>query len=226
MGVAVTILEVAPRALGPLDEVVAARVVAMTRALGVTVREGVRVEAVERADGRLRVRGVDGEVSFSVDAELAVNAAGRAPAVADLDLSAGGLELDERGLPKVHASGRSVSDPRVVFAGDALPGTPQLSPLATVEGRAAWDALAGHGASAVDLGVIPSAVFTVPPVAMVGLTAVQAQRAGLSVEVKDNDTASWRSHRTYGDEVGFARVTGGSASWAESAPACSVPPTT
>jgi mercuric reductase len=65
-------------------------------------------------------------------------------------------------------------------AGDVAAGLPQLSPLADYQGRLAADDMFAV-AEPVDLSLVPTAVFTDPETAGVGLTEGEARTAGLDV---------------------------------------------
>ncbi|MEQ1508240.1 MAG: NAD(P)/FAD-dependent oxidoreductase [Myxococcota bacterium] len=201
MGVAVTIVETGARALSRVDEALAERVVAATRALGVRIEAGVDVR---RVDGE-RVEAVRDGVALDVAGRV-FNVAGRVADTATLDLAAAGVDTDAHGAPILDRFQRSASNLAIAFAGDAHPGLPQLSPLATREGALAWRSLSETDPVAIDPRSVPAALFTVPPAAWVGRTLADAQSAGIDVEVHDTDTAGWRSARTYGDDTAFARV--------------------
>ena len=91
------------------------------------------------------------------------------------------------------------------IAGDALSTTPQLSPVATAEGKLAGRAILGEDVS-LDYLSIPSCVFSVPALATVGRTERAAKDAGLKFEVKRNDMAGWRSARSYVEHQAWAKV--------------------
>ena len=57
-----------------------------------------------------------------------------------------------------------------------------------------------------DYSSIPSAVFTVPTLASVGLTEEKATAAGLKFDAKVNDMTSWRSSMTHAESAAFAKV--------------------
>ncbi len=102
---------------------------------------------------------------------------------------------------------RAVRNPRVWFAGDALPGTPQLSPVATLEGRAVVDFMLDEAsARPLPYGAIPSCVYTLPNLATVGETEASVRARGLDAELRANDMGAWRSSRTYAERAAMARV--------------------
>ena len=90
-------------------------------------------------------------------------------------------------------------------AGDAGPG-PQLSPVATYDGRIVGHNITNRAMRSPDYTPIPSAVFTVPNLASVGLTEQAANAASLKFDAKVNDMTSWRSSKTHAETAAFAKV--------------------
>jgi glutathione reductase (NADPH) len=205
-GAHVTLLETAPRPLPGLDADAVARLVEATMARGIDVQVGARVEAVEGGAGNPRVvRYTQGDEKRTLRVDAVAHGAGRVPALQGLDLPAAGVTLAE-GVPQLDDAHRSRSNPAIWFAGDAVPGTLQLSALATYEGRLVGRNLVRNEARVPDYSSIPSAVFSVPALASVGPTEEQARARGLSFEARVNDMRSWRSARTHGEEVAWAKV--------------------
>ncbi len=98
------------------------------------------------------------------------------------------------------------TNPDIWFAGDAVPGKPQLSALATYEGRLVARNLTRGEHQAPDYASIPSVVFTTPALASVGPTEEEARARGLTFETRVNDMRTWRSARTYAEEFAWAKV--------------------
>jgi glutathione reductase (NADPH) len=137
--------------------------------------------------------------------QLVANAAGRVADLSGLDLAAAGITL-ERGQIQIDETLRSVENPDVFFAGDAIPGRPQLSPLASYEGRIVGHNLTHAEQQTADYGFQPAAVYTVPALATVGLSEEAASEAGLDFEVRTNDMRDWHSARSYGETTAWAKV--------------------
>jgi pyruvate/2-oxoglutarate dehydrogenase complex dihydrolipoamide dehydrogenase (E3) component len=116
---------------------------------------------------------------FSADTVLV--ATGRPPNTADLGLERAGVEL-ERGAVVVNEFRQSTSAPHVYAAGDVT-GRHQHTPAAWYEGQlAAENALRGNRRGA-DFTVFPTATFTIPALAQVGLTEETARQRGTGVAV-------------------------------------------
>jgi len=204
-GSQVTLLEVAPRVLPALDPDATGRLAALTRELGVRIETGVAIEQVEKRGEGYTLRYRSGGERSTVRSRVVANGAGRVADLAGLELAAAGITL-EGGRIELDAYLRSVENPDVFFAGDAIPGRPQLSPLATYEGR-----VVGHNLTHAELeparyGHQPAAVYTVPALATVGWGEEAAREAGLAFDVLTHDMTSWRSARTYAETAAWAKV--------------------
>jgi glutathione reductase (NADPH) len=169
LGTAVRVLVRGDRVLDGFDPEGARLALEHVRALGADVRLGVEVLEVRDREGTRTVvarRTDNGQQLFTAERVLA--ATGRRPAVAELDPEAGGVELDERGAPRLDEHLHSVSNPRVWAAGDAA-GGPQHTPVAGYEGQQVAASLLEGVPQAVEPGHIPAACFTAPELAQVGL---------------------------------------------------------
>ncbi len=142
-------------------------------AQGIVLHPGVTPEAL-RADGDARLLTLsDGSV---LESDLVFFATGRKANVRGLGLEAVGIELNARDAIKVDDQMRT-SVPHIYALGDVTDRV-NLTPVATAEGHALADTLFGNKPRGVSLRNVPSAVFTTPPVASVGLTEEQACALG------------------------------------------------
>ena len=96
-----------------------------------------------------------------------------------------GVELGEKGQIKVDADNRS-SVPSIFAVGD-ITDRVQLTPIAIREGQAFADSFFGDKPTQVDYGCIPSAVFSHPPLAGVGMTESEARNKLGVVKVYQSD---------------------------------------
>jgi glutathione reductase (NADPH) len=117
------------------------------------------------------------------------------PEIQDLGLEMAGVESNDKGVV-VNEYLQSVSNPLVYAAGDAAAsGGPPLTPVAGLEGRiVAANLLKGNHTTANYLGVA-SVVFTIPPMATVGLQEEAARQQGLKFKVNSGDSSGWYSSR-------------------------------
>ena len=205
-GAAVTILHQGQRPLERFDPDLVARLLVRTRALGVDVRTNTKVVGVTRRSDHLIVTASTDSKEVTIETDLAVHAAGRAPDLAELDLSAAGVDSSRRGVT-VNEYMQSVSNPDVYAAGDAangggLPDTP----VAGYEGKlVAQNLLNGNKRVANFLGVA-SVVYTIPSLGRVGLTEEEAQQQRLNFRVNQADTSSWYSARRVAEPTSAYKV--------------------
>jgi len=118
-----------------------------------------------------------------------VHGAGRVAALADLNLEAAGVDYSDKGIV-VAPHLQSTTSSAVYAAGDSADtdGMP-LTPVAVIEGKVAASNMLKDAQTAPDYAGIPTAVFTVPEVARVGMLEDEARDAGHDVDVRFTDTS-------------------------------------
>ncbi|TSC73095.1 MAG: glutathione reductase (NADPH) [Parcubacteria group bacterium Gr01-1014_38] len=195
-GASVRILHKDDHPLAAFDQDLAALLVGATRDLGVDVQLNAPVEKIEKRGSTLVVHARTGDRRETFDADLVVHGAGRVPDIDDLELERANVQR-ERGGVVVNEYLQSVSNPAVYAAGDAAAsGGPPLTPVAALEGHvAAMNLLNGNQLPVPDYTNVASVVFTVPPLASVGLQEATAKERGLKFLVKHEDTSWWYSTR-------------------------------
>ena len=125
---------------------------------------------VKRKDGTLKIH-VSGQ--DPLEADLLLWAVGRAPNTAGLGLEKAGVKLGKNGAILVDEDNQS-SVPSIYGIGDVTDRV-QLTPVAIREGQAFADTVFGGKPTRVDYAHIPSAVFSHPPIAGVGMTEGEAR---------------------------------------------------
>jgi glutathione reductase (NADPH) len=159
---------------------------------------------VENGPGQLLVRAIVSGQKRTFEADIVVHAAGRVPEIEDLNLDAAAVEWNKRGVT-VNEFLQSVSNPAVYAAGDAAAsGGPPLTPVASYDGIVvAANLLNGNHQKPNYLG-IPTVVFTIPPLAAVGLSESEAHKQALKFRVKKGMTSnSYSSRRVAEKYSGF-----------------------
>jgi glutathione reductase (NADPH) len=111
-----------------------------------------------------------------VRADLVFLATGRRPATERLGLEQAGVAVNRTGAVVVDAHLRT-GQPHIYAMGDVTDRV-NLTPVATAEGHALADTLFGNRPRSISLQNVPSAVFSTPPIATVGLTEEQAAAHG------------------------------------------------
>jgi len=194
-GSQITVLHRGPRPLALFDPDLVDRLVERTRELGVDVHLGTEATGIEKNSAQLTVQAVaSGKVSvFQTD--MVVHTAGRVPEIKDLNLDVAGIEWEKRGV-RVNEFLQSVSIPAVYAAGDAAAtGGPPLAPVASYEGSIVAASLLKGNHQKPNYNGVPSVVFTIPPLAAVGLSERGASEQNLRFRVEKEMTSSWYSSR-------------------------------
>jgi glutathione reductase (NADPH) len=204
-GARVTLLEAAPRVLPGHDAGAVGQLLEASAARGIDVQVGVEVQSLDDDPDGSRVVRYQASGARELRVRAVAHGAGRIADLEGLDLAAAGVATDG-GRPSLDDAHCSRSNPDIWFAGDAVPGKPQLSALATYEGRLVARNLIRDQHQAPDYTSIPSVIFTAPALASVGPTEEEARTRGLTFETRVNDMRSWRSARTYGEEIAWAKV--------------------
>jgi glutathione reductase (NADPH) len=147
------------------------------RLIQISIRKGIEfkfhatIEEIEkRDDGSFHVRmtGCD-----DIETDQVLFAVGRQPNSEGLGCDAAGVDVGEKGEIKVDADNRT-NVPSIFAVGDVTDRV-QLTPVAIREGQAFADTFFGKKPHQVDYDCIPSAVFSHPPLAGVGMTEGQAR---------------------------------------------------
>lgn len=205
-GAAATIIHRGPRPLSGFDADLVAHWQTATRAAGIRLELGTAVEAIERRDTRLIVHARRGDERHTYEADMVVHAAGRVPELDELDLTTGGVEAGARGVV-VNDYLQSVSNPAVYAGGDsAASGGLRLTPVAGLDGEVIAANLLKGNHRRPDYGAVPTVVFSIPPLAAVGLREDAARARGLQFTVKHEDTSDWYASRRINNRFASYKV--------------------
>ena len=200
-GSRVTVLQSGSHVLPAADGEAREALLALAPDAGLEIRtdvSGQRISADLTVDAEVGGRGE----RFPADVVLV--AAGRAPNTSDLGLEVAGVAL-ERGAVRVNEFRQSPSAPHVYAAGDVT-GTHQHTPAAWYEGQLAADNALRGNQRAVDFSVFPTATFTIPALAQVGLTEEAARERGARIAVGRAPFADSSAAGVRGETEGLVKV--------------------
>jgi glutathione reductase (NADPH) len=182
-GVHVTLVNRGSEILRHYDAAVRDRLLEISVKKGIDFRFNAAFEKIEKkADGSLTVHVSNHD---PIDCDLLMFATGRRPNSEGLGLEALGVQIDELGAVCVDEDSRTAI-PSIFAVGDVT-NRVQLTPVAIREGHAFADTQFGGKPRQVDYGCIPSAVFSHPPIAAVGLTEAEAKAKYGTVKVYSSD---------------------------------------
>ncbi|WP_340586209.1 glutathione-disulfide reductase [Erythrobacter alti] len=183
-GCKVTLVNRGDQLLRGYDEAVRDRLLQISMTKGIEFKFNTIFENVEPCeDGGFLVKMSDNEEERVDQVMWAV---GRVPNTEGLGLENAGIELGENGAIAVDRFSKTNVD-HIYAVGDVTDRI-QLTPVAIREGQAFADTVFGDGEPvAVEHDCVPSAVFSHPPIASVGMTEGQAKNALGSVKVYLSD---------------------------------------
>jgi glutathione reductase (NADPH) len=182
-GAHVTLVNRSDVILRGYDEAIRDRLLTISMMKGIDFRFHVTFDSIEkREDGSflVQMQGCD-----ALEADLVLFAIGRVPNTDGLGLETAGVELDANGAVVVDADNKSTCDS--IYAVGDVTNRVQLTPIAIREGQAFADSTYGNKPTRVDYENIPSAVFSHPPLAGVGMTESQARNRLGAVKTYTSD---------------------------------------
>lgn len=199
-GSQVTILEGGATFLPREDEDIAAEVHHVLTAKGIEIHTGVKVQSFDEQASETLVHSSAG--TFAADAVLV--AVGRRPNTEGLHLERAGVKVSERGYivtdEHLHAA------PHIWAMGDVA-GSPQFTYVSLDDYRIVRDELLGEGKRTIhNRGALPTAVFTAPQLAHVGLSETQARTTGRRLVVKTLRTEAIPKSKVLGKPEGMLKA--------------------
>lgn len=199
-----TVLHRGERSLEAFDHDLVERLVHKTRELGIEIELRAEATAIERSAKQLVVTASTPQGPRQFEADMVVHGSGRVADIDELNIGAAGVEASRRGV-KINSFLQSISNPSVYAAGDAADtALPKLTPVAGYEGGIVASNLLKGNHRKVEGLPIPSVLFTVPPLAGVGMSEDTARKEGRSLRVHTEDTGSCYSSRRVGENrAGF-----------------------
>ena len=179
-GVNVTVIEFCKEILPPFDKDIAKRLKTVLSKRGIDILTQAAVNGIHKTDdGKLEITFEQKGKAKSVVAEKALMSVGR-QAVLPEGIEAAGVSVGRRGIDVDDNMMTSVAG---IYAIGDVNGRCMLAHAATAQGERALSSILGEK-DAIDLDIVPSAVFTTPELAMVGLTEEQCEAKELDVTVK------------------------------------------
>ena len=172
-GSEVTVLEFCPNILPRFDSDLAKRLKQSLSKRGINIEVQAQVTGIEGNT----VTYIKKDKECTVQASKILMAVGRRPNTDGLNLEAAGIDYTRKGITVNDRFETSV--PGIYAVGDVTGGI-MLAHAATYQGLHALNAICGLTDS-INFDLVPAAVFTMPEVAMVGLTEEQCEEQELEV---------------------------------------------
>ena len=182
-GSKVTLINRSDQLLRGYDESMRDRLLQISTFKGIQFRFNAEFRGIRKND--------DGSLTVSMtnhddlEVDCVMFATGRLPNTEGLGLEEAGVELTDRGAVKVDRFSKS-SVESIYAVGDVTDRV-QLTPVAIREGQAFADTVFGNKPTTVSYDAVPSAVFSHPPIAGVGLTESEARNTLGPIKVYQSD---------------------------------------
>ncbi len=201
LGVAVTLILRGATPLRGFDEDIRSTLAEEMAKKHIVIANRTRVVSIARRDDgqlRLQLTDVAGAPENALDVDAVLYATGRRPNTRGLGLEEVGVGLDGDGAIVVDAFSQSTV-PGIYALGDVT-NRMNLTPVAIAEARCLIDGLFHGQPRAMDYRLVPSAVFSQPPAATVGLSEAEAREVWGQVDVYVSKFRSLRHTLTGRDE--------------------------
>ena len=208
LGVKVTVIQRSERLLPESDPEVGEVMAEVFRRDGMRVYCGTEIERVEKKRGKKRITFLEGGKRKSVEAEEILQALGREPDLAGLDLNAAGVKT-EKGKVTAHPT-QQTNVPHILAAGDVC-GPYEVVHLAIQQGE-----VAARNAALLVAGKEPNermdyrlkleVIFTSPEVAGVGYSERECLEKGWEIVTASYPFADHGKSLVMGATDGFVKL--------------------
>jgi dihydrolipoamide dehydrogenase len=180
IGTQVTLVEYMPNIVPVEDEEVSKTLERSFKKNKIKVMTNASVESVDTSGDLCKVTIKTKKGEEVVEAEIVLSAVGITPNTEGIGLEDVGVEM-ENGRVKVDEYYRTNVE-GVYAIGDIIPG-PALAHVASAEGIACVEKIAGMDVHPINYKNIPGCTYTSPEVSSVGMTEKAAQEAGYEIKV-------------------------------------------
>ncbi len=180
IGTQVTLVEFLPNVVPNEDEEVSKQLERSFKKMKMKVLTASSVEKVDTSGDKCKVTIKTKKGEESVEADIVLSAVGIAANIEGIGLEEMKVAI-ENGKVKVDEFYRTNVE-GVYAIGDIVAG-PALAHVASAEGIACIEKIAGLSPEPIDYGNIPGCTYTIPEVSSVGLTEAKAKEAGYEIKV-------------------------------------------
>ena len=199
MGTEVTVVEMLPSILPPVDRELGKTLAKSMEAKGIKIMTGAPL-----GDIKATSKGVTGMVGDTkVSAEYLLVSIGRKSVAGELNLGAAGVQTNERGWIPVNEYAQT-NIPNIYAIGDAT-GKGMLAHWASAQAVAAVDTIAGNR-TALAGDQIPGAIFTTPEIGSLGASEEQLKEKGVAYKVGKFPFAALGKAMAINETEGFVKI--------------------
>ncbi len=201
----VSVVEFADDILIVMDEDIRSEIREAALEKGIKIYTGSKVEEIIDTEEGKSIVVFDKEgVKGYITGDKILMSVGRVPFYGNIDLEKIGISLNDKGRGiKVNSKMQTTAE-NIYAVGDVT-NIIQLAHVASHQGIVAVENILGKDTEA-EYSVIPSAIFTMPEIASVGITEKTAKEQGISVNVGKFPFGANGKALTQGERRGFVKI--------------------
>ncbi|MCS5421370.1 dihydrolipoyl dehydrogenase [Psychrilyobacter sp. S5] len=204
-GVEVFVVEYADGILASLDEDVCDEISKIAVENGIKLYTGSKVGAIDETENGGAVVSFikEGETRY-ISCDKVLVAVGRQPYFKGLGLEELGIEMND-GKKGIKINEKMQTNIQNIYAIGDVTNVLQLAHVASHQGMVAVDNILGEN-KIIDYSTVPSAIFTEPEIAVVGITEKIANEKGIEIVVGKFPMSANGKALTLGDPKGFVKI--------------------
>lgn len=199
-GCNVEILQKGERILPQFPQTLVDSVLSVSQQHHVTTRTGVNVTGISKKGDSYIVHTAE---QGDKEAALVLSAIGRLPNTETLNLDAVGIAYSSKGIT---VNEYMESSTEGVYAIGDCAATAMLSPVADMEAGVAVDHILNPKSTTKPVKPVPSVVFSYPPMASIGISAQEADKRNLDVDVHSGQAEKWATYRRINAHTAFYEI--------------------
>jgi len=203
IGTSVTLVEFMPRIVPNEDEEVSRQLERSFKKMKMRVLTGSSVESADTSGEKCRLKILTPRGYEELETDIVLSAVGVETNISGIGLELAGVRT-EKGKVVVDDYYRT-NVPGIFAIGDIVHG-PALAHVASAEGIACVEKIAGLDPEPVDYSNIPSCIYTTPEIASCGMTEAAAKAAGREIRVGKFPFAASGKANASGSKEGFVKL--------------------
>lgn len=203
IGTRVTLVEFLPNVVPLEDEEVSKQLERNFKKMGMKVMTGSTVEKADTSGDLIRVTVKTPKGEEIIETEAVLSAVGITPNLEGIGIEETGIVL-EKGRVKV--DGHYRTNVEGIYAIGDIIATPALAHVASAEGIACVEHIAGLDPDPIDYRNIPGCTYTNPEVSSVGLTEAKAREEGYDIKVGKFPYSASGKASAAGHKEGFVKL--------------------
>lgn len=186
----VTVIEQGKRPLKAFDADLVDHLTKASETLGIRFLFNSKVLKIKKLRKNYRITYSENGKIKTKKARLVFNSAGRVPALETLNLSKGNVAFTKKGIA-VNSYLQNTTNPKVYACGDVSDHGLPLTPLSGLEASVVAENILQGNTKKIEMPIVPSAVFSLPNLATVGLSEAEAQKRYKNIIVNYNSVPDW-----------------------------------